>query len=219
MLRAAILAILVPMLALCWGPEAEASSSASLAVFLRFDEPYSEKLLSAMKAETEDLLRPAGIRIAWQTEADHPPGAAYPELLVVRLRGHCQAAVPAVFNELGPYWDTVGLGSSNITDGEVRSYGEVQCDRVRHVVDPEARGKDRERQEVMLGRGLGRVLAHELRHMLLKETGHAHDGVGKSSQSTRDLTAGEFRFDNKDVAELRARWQALLRGEPGAPTQ
>jgi hypothetical protein len=214
MSRAALIVVLVLCAAIV---RAESKRPPALGVFLRLDEPHSERLLTSMKKEVEKILRPTTIRIEWRTSELPPDESGWPDLVVVRFRGNCKAARPVVFNELGPYSDAVGLGSTNITDGEVFSYGEVLCDSVRQLIDPISRGASRGKQEELLGRGLGRVLAHELRHMLLKQANHSHQGIAKSAHSARDLVSAEFGFNDGDLSELQLRWQALTRGEPGAP--
>lgn len=169
-----------------------------------------------MKSEVERILRPAGIRVVWQGTAGPE---TFPDLVVVRFRGRCKVTEPVMSSELGPYDDSVGLGSTYVTDGYIHSYGEVQCDNVRQLINSVARGADRRKQEEILGRGLGRVLAHELRHMLLKQADHSHGGIAKRAHSARDLAFGDFLFDEKDVSELQRRWKALTSGEPGAPPQ
>jgi len=198
---------------------AESSHPPALGVFLRFDEPYSERLLVSMKGEVERILRPTAIRVEWRAGEAPKDASSWPDLVVVRFRGNCKVTGPVLFNELGPYGDAVGLGSTDITDGQVYSYGEVQCDNVRQLIDSLARGANRQKQEQILGRGLGRVLAHELRHMLLKQVNHSHEGVAKRAHSARELVSSEFGFDAGDLSELQLRWQALTRGEPGAPSQ
>ena len=63
-------------------------------------------------------------------------------------------------------------------------------------------------------RALGRVLAHELGHLLLRLNGHRDRGLMRSTFSHRSLIASgrdAFRFAADDLRAIRA---ALVRIEP-----
>jgi hypothetical protein len=54
---------------------------------------------------------------------------------------------------------------------------------------------------------LGRVVAHEMYHMLAGTTAHADGGVARSFHTRRDLTGPEFHFtarESKMLRELKA---------------
>lgn len=51
-------------------------------------------------------------------------------------------------------------------------------------------------RQVVLGRVLGRALAHEIGHFLLRSRGHSQIGLMRANQSIADLAAPErFRFN------------------------
>jgi hypothetical protein len=54
-----------------------------------------------------------------------------------------------------------------------------------------------------LGRALGRVLAHEVVHMLSKSALHGQRGVTKKALSGTQLLAPELLLDREDVDRLR----------------
>jgi hypothetical protein len=59
------------------------------------------------------------------------------------------------------------------------------------------------KSDLLLGRALGRVLAHEVYHILAKTTGHGRAGVAKSALSGRQLIADRIAFDEHDLRKLR----------------
>ena len=70
-------------------------------------------------------------------------------------------------------------------------------------------------RERALGRAVGRVLAHELGHYLLRSRTHAQSGLMRAVQNTTELVAGDreiFALSNEDAAE----WAALSAGPPPA---
>jgi hypothetical protein len=66
---------------------------------------------------------------------------------------------------------------------------------------PEA--STRERQKAF-GIALGRVVAHELYHILARTTAHAGHGLAKASESLEELvTAGTMGFREEDSTAIR----------------
>ena len=61
------------------------------------------------------------------------------------------------------------------------------------------------RREFLYGRAMGRVVAHELYHILSNEPGHDEDGVAKPSFTTRDVLADQFNFNHATLAKFQAR--------------
>jgi len=62
----------------------------------------------------------------------------------------------------------------------------------------------------MLGRALGRIVAHELFHILADTTLHAHDGVARSALSRGELTTSEFGFTALETQTLHVqKWKQL----------
>jgi len=52
------------------------------------------------------------------------------------------------------------------------------------------------------GRALGRVLAHEVVHMLTGNSGHAHEGVTRRALSGNQLIAPKLRLAPEDLDRL-----------------
>ena len=51
---------------------------------------------------------------------------------------------------------------------------------------------------------LGRVVAHELYHILTRTTGHASEGFARASQSLRDLIrSDDLQFQRKEAEAMR----------------
>ena len=54
-----------------------------------------------------------------------------------------------------------------------------------------------------MGRALGRVVAHELVHMLTRSDDHAREGVQKAALSGRQLIAASLPLDAFDAGRLK----------------
>ena len=95
-----------------------------------------------------------------------------------------------------------------MVDGEVLPFGEVDCTRVvssvRHAIISERFAWP----DYLLGRALGRVLAHELVHMLTRSVYHGSHGVTQVSLSGRQLIGAPLRLEKDDILRLQERLRA-----------
>ena len=66
-------------------------------------------------------------------------------------------------------------------------------------------GGDFAKSDLLLGRALGRVLAHEVMHILSKSGAHGRTGVTKTALSGSQLIAPELRLEAEDVERIHAR--------------
>lgn len=82
-------------------------------------------------------------------------------------------------------------------------FSEVACDRIRVSVRSAMFGGDFEKSDLLLGRALGRMPAHEVYHILANTTGHGKSGVGRTALSGRQLIADHLAFDEHDIEKLR----------------
>jgi hypothetical protein len=90
-----------------------------------------------------------------------------------------------------------------MTDGEVLPFGEVDCDRVGSAVRSAMSAGDFARADELVGRAMGRVLAHELVHMMTKSVDHAREGVQRSALSGRQLIAPVLPLSAFDIERLQ----------------
>lgn len=145
-------------------------------VILDFDQPYSNLSLAEMEREAGAVLKNTGLTFDWKTQDSLQPQAEYSSLFVFRMKGHCALdTLPALLDERGP------LGMAFVSDGQVLSFGQIECDQVKRSVQRILpRGKT-EGEERLYGRALGRVLAHEIYHMLSGNTQHSRSGLTQPS--------------------------------------
>jgi hypothetical protein len=59
------------------------------------------------------------------------------------------------------------------------------------------------RGDFMLGRAIGRLIAHEIYHMLMQTREHTRNGISKPCFSAADLTANRFEFEDAALAQLQ----------------
>jgi hypothetical protein len=95
------------------------------------------------------------------------------------------------------------LGWTHESDGVILPFGAVDCDRIRTFLQADLLSFAADQRELIFGRAVGRVLAHELYHIFTRSRHHSLEGVGKAAYATRDLLAGRFAFDAAESTELR----------------
>ena len=86
--------------------------------------------------------------------------------------------------------------------GAVLPIAEVQCDSVRRFIAADLGRTRSEQRDEILGRALGRVISHELYHILLRTTQHGREGIARPAQSSSDLVTERVAFARADELRL-----------------
>jgi hypothetical protein len=169
-------------------------------VYLKTDASQAARPLDAMRREVARLMQTAGYDLEWRGPQDSniETGAF---LAVVELRGDCEAASGDVPSG-STVSDVADLASTYISDGQVLPFSWVNCGNVSRLLAP-ALLDQRGREEFLLGRAVGRVIAHEIYHMLMQTRGHTRNGISKPCFSAADLLAGSFEFEDAALAQLQ----------------
>jgi len=170
--------------------------AAGVTVVLDFQGPRSEKSVQEMKREFEGILKDSGLVFDWRLRGESAPVTAN-HLVVVRFKGRCVLEpVGYLFDERGP------LAFTYSTDGAILPYSEVACDKITTAVRSAMFGGDFANADELLGRALGRVVAHELVHMLSGSGMHAKSGVEKTALSGKSLISPNLKLDQADLDKL-----------------
>jgi len=158
-------------------------SGADLTVFLDFEEGQSARSVAEMKAESERLLAASGVSVDWRPVDRFQPGESFPKLAIVKFKGRCALTpfAPPLAEEETP------LGFTYSTDGTITPFSEVECDRVRGTLLQAHVAGTAEERDLLYGRALGRVLAHELFHILSGSQAHTKHGVTQKYLSAAKL--------------------------------
>lgn len=177
---------------------APAAIAEGVTIVLDFQGPRNEQSVSELKREFAGIMKDSAIQFEWKsrTEAER---ADFTNLVVVRFKGTCVLRpIPYLYDERGP------MAFTYSTEGEVQPFSEVECDRVTNVVRSAMSGSDFANADLLMGRALGRVLAHEVVHILTKSGTHGRNGVAKTALSGRQLIADELHLDPEDLDRIRA---------------
>jgi hypothetical protein len=178
----------------------EPSSPSLLTVIMEFKGPHSPAALKEMKRESGLILGTTGIKLDWKMPGQDP-FASYSDLVVMRFKGSCEfEPAPPRYDELGPIGP---LATTRTINGEVQPFGEVNCDRVVNSARGAMSQADWARGDLLIGRAMGRVVAHELVHMLTRSGEHGSEGVEKPALSGRQLIAASLPLSAFDIDRLR----------------
>lgn len=171
-----------------------------LTVLLDFREAASPESLGEMQREVRHLLAPAGLKVHLKLKSELQPDETFDDLVIVRFQGSCSAPQdPMLIDERGPG----PLALSHTMGGEIQPFSEVACDSVRRAVESALWGDQRKNREELFGRALGRVVAHELVHIVGRTARHGKSGVFKTSLSGSQLIADRMSLDGDDALRIR----------------
>ena len=119
----------------------------------------------------------------------------------MELRGTCRPPDPNA--DLKPVTTGASLASTAVDGDRILPFSWINCETLTEMLAPALAGVEPARKDFLYGRAMGRLLAHELYHMLVNKRGHAESGVGKASFSAADVLGERFTFEHSALAEFR----------------
>lgn len=152
-------------------------------------------VLPAMRAEAGKILTPAGVRICWSDADGGGQAAGQRRLVVVRLVSAGSAGV-AVKGSDGV------LAITHMAEGRILPFVDLDVERVGRSI-PRLGGFGRAIQPQEYGRALGRVLAHELYHVLSGSAEHDSEGVAKRALNGLELVKSELNLSAQACRRIR----------------
>jgi hypothetical protein len=179
-----------------------AFADTELVVYLKADPSQPAAPIDHMKREVSSLMRSAGYRVEWGGESRSP------FLAVVELTGTCALSAGYPVHDT-PVSAGAALASTNVTDGQVLPFATVNCAALTRALSSVLVHSAAAQRDYYYGRALGRVIAHELYHILMRTADHSKNGVSRSCFSTADLVSERFEFEGTALAQMRARPQPV----------
>jgi hypothetical protein len=168
------------------------------ALYTDFEQPPAPAVMDSLRTETDAIMARLGIDLTWRPLAEATGSEVSVQLAVIRFLGKCEVTA------LRPHRVQPGaLGWTHESDGLILPFGAVDCDRIRSFLQADLLSFAADQRELIFGRAVGRVLAHELYHIFTRSRHHSPEGIGKAAYATRDLLAGRFVFDASESTELR----------------
>ena len=189
-------------------------------LYTDFQVKPPDSVHAAIEQELESLIRLTGWQIVWKRlqEAGETVSVT---LAVVHFKGACD------LTDMTQYYPSVRLvfGSTHLTDGKIIPFADIYCGAIRAFLAGALEDVTVRQREWLFGRAVGRVLAHELYHILGNEKTHGARGIAESGFTQQQLLAEGFRFSPKEVRKLRIRlvpvalqsYERQSNQEPGVP--
>lgn len=196
-MRSQLTAILA--LSVCTLPALYADSLPNLTVLVSVDGKASSAALAEMKTELNEIMKDTGRKLNVRMRSEAAPHEVFEEVVLVKLKGNCK------MERMIPFMDERGpLAWTHSTDGVIMPFAEVSCNRIANAIAGAMWGNERKAPDKYLGRALGRVLAHELYHILGKTHEHNEDGsLAKEAISAKQLIADKrISFDVRDLNRM-----------------
>jgi len=168
----------------------------SLTVILDFRGIHSDPSIREMERESGSILKATGLKLDWRLKSQ-ARGEIYSDLVVMQFDGSCKFdPAPRIYDETGP------LALTRTTNHQIQSFGEVDCDHVAESARRAMQSGDYRQADMLVGRALGRVVTHELVHMLTHSAEHGRTGVFEAALSGKQLIAPTLSLEAMDVDRL-----------------
>jgi hypothetical protein len=180
------------------GADSSGTAASELVVYLTARSTPST--LPFARREAESLMQSAGYAVKWAAAGD--PHADAASLVMVELAGDC--AAPSTPQPVAASVDTGrSLATTAVQDGAVLPFTRVDCGALRGILGTALDREAPARRAFLLGRAMGRLVAHELYHALARTRDHAATGIGKPCFTAADLLSERFEFAAVALNRLR----------------
>jgi hypothetical protein len=163
-----------------------AFATANVTIVLQFEARHSDSSVREMKRELQSLMQDSGVELSWRRADELSASDSFPSIVVVTFHGSCE------MKTLPPPLPTepIALGYARVSNGAIIPFADVECDRVRSSLRSANAGLG-PRGDLLLGRALGRILAHELHHIIDQTRVHSRHGILSKSLTPIDLVADQ----------------------------
>ena len=175
----------------------------SVAVYFQGAPPNSGVALDSLKTELTSLLNGATYKIQWGDSKQ--PVVTGGTLVVVEFRGAClPASLPVPDATSFEKSSGSSLASSQVMSERILPFISLDCRALNDLLGVPIAQLPAGQRDLVYGRAMARLLAHELYHFLTQTTHHSKSGIAKAAVSATDLLSDHFDFDGEAFAKLHA---------------
>jgi hypothetical protein len=181
----------------------EVAIGTNLTILLDFEKAPPSATLREMRQEIRQLLGRTGVHLDLRLRSEVASDQDYEDVVLLRFRGTCRASgLAPLLDERGPFaW-------SHVSEGLILPFADVACDHVRRSVEEALFGGEKGRRDQLFGRALGRVIAHELYHIIGGVHAHGKKGVAQAALSGRELIAERMSLEPEDARRMMEGFRA-----------
>jgi hypothetical protein len=170
--------------------------SAILGLYVGHVQSLDTVSAQVAQQEMQRLLAPAGIELVWNST-----GQDVAQAVVGSFEGSC--SLEALPVSLSNYAGPGALAETSLSSTRVLPYFRVDCNRLIRTLMPTLQPLSMPLRRAVFGRALGRVMAHEVYHIISQRKDHDESGVAKACFSLDDLIARQFEFDLPTIERMR----------------
>lgn len=185
MMRALFVIAALLLCGSAWASAPADSSPGTTAVLFEFHDQVFDAYWEDLRSELEQNAAPvwSDRELRWLKREEFQAGMEFPEMVQVRLQGHCKA-------ELTTNWrySDGPLGWVYKIDGEIQPIVYVNCDRIGQALERELRGASSAERKQKFVRAISRVVAHELTHIFTQSAEHSANGLQRARLTPAELT-------------------------------
>lgn len=185
------------------GAEGSGSAASELVVYLNAGVNQSAAPLALMRKETENLMHTAGYSVEWRDAKTRRAGENASDLVFVDLSGVCSVPMSPISGAQAPDDNQPSLASTAVEDGVVLPFSRIDCAALTRMLSAMFSHEAPARRNYLYGRAMGRLLAHELYHVLAQTRDHATAGIGKPCFTAADLVSDRFEFETVALGRLK----------------
>jgi len=150
-----------------------------------------------MQEESGLLMRSAGYQVHWLDPVERPD-ASGTSLMVIELSGTC-----APGERSGRAVDVDRLAFTVEDHGKILPFISVDCSALQKTIASALDREPQARRDVLFGKAMGRLVAHEMYHIESQTREHSRGGVAEAAVSSRELVADRFEFARDALAKLQ----------------
>lgn len=155
---------------------------------------YSKTAVREMGREAGHILKQSGVSLRVRVGVPSQPVSGW--LVVVKLVGDCDMDGSPASLVPGP------LAWAHVVNGTILPFSGLACNNLRGAVQAAMLAHEETRGNILLGRAMGRVLAHELYHIVADRAEHSQGGVTQRALTPQQLTSGPLELPADDVQAI-----------------
>jgi mono/diheme cytochrome c family protein len=157
------------------------------AIYTDFDAEPAPAVLQALQDEVDSLMVPNGLHFTWRSLPDDSL-TTWTDLAVVKFSGRCEVLPLANSRRVQR------LGWTNVSDRVVQPFAEIDCDAIQAFISRDVSVNLPRTRDLLFGRAVGRVVAHELLHIFAETATHSGHGVDHPTLTVQQLLADHLQF-------------------------
>jgi hypothetical protein len=193
---------------LCWScsigrAEPFQTTPASVTVYLKAEAADSEAALDSMRKELARIMEYGNYELLWM-DPNQARANAHGPLVVVELQGACNPSY-GITSLAGMNPETIHgrtLASSQVVSGRILPFVWLHCETLNDFLGSSLAGASAACREMLYGRAMARLIAHELYHFLVQTRHHTRSGVTQSHLTPAETLAVSLDFDHRASLDL-----------------